>query len=323
MGAPSKYEGEVDLSDRNNSRTLMVEMVGANKRVLEVGCASGYMSKVLTDRGCRVIGVEIDHDAAMQAKEYCEDVVITDIESLELAELFGERRFDVVVFGDVLEHLKDPLSVLRRTRPVLDIGGFVVASMPNIAHGSVRLSLLKGNFDYRELGLLDDTHLRFFTRASIQKLFKEAGLAVVEMRRTTAGIFDVEIALNRAEFPKELVSEMEADPESTTYQFLPKAVLDDGMQAVAELHEREEEQQRRILELERALVEVRQRVSELELETASRHAEIQTLQFELSKSEIENAQFRDRWSLFEQRRIVRIYRRLQKILGRNPPEPPE
>lgn len=315
MSDASKYEGEVDLSDRNNSRTLMIEMVGSNKRVLEVGCASGYISKVLTARGCRVIGIEIDPEAATAAKEYCEDVVVGDVEDLDLAEMFGERCFDAVLFGDVLEHLRDPLSAIRVCKPLIDLGGFVVASMPNIAHGSVRLSLVKGHFDYQNLGLLDETHLRFFTKDSIEKLFRDAGFAVAEMQRTTAGIFDVEIPLDREAFPAGLISEIEADPESETYQFLAKAVLDDAAQAVTELHEREEAKRVVILDLERRIAGLEQGLAEAGAESQARLAEIEHLRGKLGQVELENAELRNQRTRLEAHRLVRIYRRLQRFTG--------
>jgi 2-polyprenyl-3-methyl-5-hydroxy-6-metoxy-1,4-benzoquinol methylase len=322
MGDASKYEGEVDLSDRNNSRTLMIEMVGANKRVLEVGCASGYMSKVMTERGCRVIGIEIDPEAATIAKEYCEDVVVGDVETMDLQELFGERRFDAVLFGDVLEHLRDPLPLLRRARPLLDLGGFVVASMPNIAHGSVRLSLMRGHFEYRDLGLLDKTHLTFFTKESIEKLFREAGFVVVEMGRTTAGIFEVEIPLDRASYPVELLAEVESDPESNTYQFLPRAVPDDGLHAIAALHEREEAQRIAILELRRRITDFENRLGQAESGIESKIAEIAILRRELTKIAEENTSLRLKWEQLEARPLVRAYRRLQRIVGKQPPDRP-
>jgi 2-polyprenyl-3-methyl-5-hydroxy-6-metoxy-1,4-benzoquinol methylase len=323
MSDASKYEGEVDLSDRNNSRTLMIEMVGANKRVLEVGCATGYVSKVLTERACRVIGIEIDPEAATKAKEFCEDVVVADIETLDLVETFGERRFDAILFGDVLEHLKDPLTVLRGTRPLLDLGGFVVTSLPNIAHGSVRLSLLRGQFEYHDVGLLDETHLRFFTKASIEKLFVDAGLVVVEMRRTRAGIFEVEFSLQPEDFQPELVAEIERDPEAETYQFLAKAVPDDGLQAMAELKEREEGQRIKILDLKRQIESLEQNRLKEQAETRQKLAEIESLDEHVARVELQNEMFRDRWAQFEARRVVRIYRRLQRLLGKSSPELPE
>jgi hypothetical protein len=96
----------------------------------------------------------------------------------------------------------------------------VVASIPNIAHGSVRLALLQGEFRYRPLGLLDNTHLRFFTRASVEEMFENAGFLTTDMRRTTKGLFTTEIEVDGGLVPDEVVRLLQEDPEATTYQFV-------------------------------------------------------------------------------------------------------
>lgn len=257
-----RYDTDVDLSNRNNSHTLMVELVGGTKRVLDVGCATGYLAKALVERGCTVTGVEFDTEAAEEAHPHLERLILGDIETMDLAETFGDERFDVVVFGDVLEHLRDPLPVLRNVRQVLADRGSVVASIPNIAHGSVRLALLAGRFDYQPLGLLDSTHVRFFTRSSIEDLFREAGLVPIDVRRTTAGFFDTPVRVAEAEFAPEVVDAVLADPESSTYQFVLRAVPDDADAAVSKLRADAEAQRDRIRVLERDLVAARAAVQE-------------------------------------------------------------
>ena len=252
-----RYDTDVDLSNRNNSHTLMVELVGGNKRVLDVGCATGYLAQALVERGCTVAGLEFDAEAAEEARPHLERLVIGDLEEIDLAEAFGDDRFDVIVFGDVLEHLKDPLPVLRSARKLLAAGGSVVASIPNIAHGSVRLALLAGRFDYQPLGLLDTTHIRFFTRSSVEDLFRDAGMVPIDVRRTTAGFFDTPVPVSEAEFPPEVVDAVLADPESATYQFVLRAVPDDADAAVSKLRADAEAQRDRIRQLEGELTTAR------------------------------------------------------------------
>lgn len=247
----SKYDTEVDLANENTSHTQIVQLVGANRQVLDIGCASGYLAQVLGARGCTVSGVEYDAAAAEQARPQLADLVLGNVEELDLVGHFGAASFDVVVFGDVLEHLRRPLDVLRGVRPLLAPGGFVVASIPNIAHGAVRLALLQGHFDYRPLGLLDDTHIRFFTRESVETLVRDAGLVPVDLRRTTAGLFETEFGGTAADHPAELIETLLTDPEATTYQFVVKATLDDADAAVRALHEREEAARVEILTLRR------------------------------------------------------------------------
>jgi 2-polyprenyl-3-methyl-5-hydroxy-6-metoxy-1,4-benzoquinol methylase len=216
----SKYDTSVDLSNKNNSHTLIVESVGRGKRVLDVGASTGFLAEVLTGRGCSVTGIEIDPDAARQAEEFCERVIVGNVEELDLDAEIGAETFDVLVFGDVLEHLKDPQRALERFKPFLDPGGHVVASIPNIAHGSVRLALLQGKFRYRPLGLLDNTHLRFFTRESVEEMFGAAGFLISEVKRTRQDVFDTEIDVDAAEVPEEVVRLVRSDPEAFTYQFV-------------------------------------------------------------------------------------------------------
>jgi O-antigen biosynthesis protein len=216
----SKYEARIDLENTNTSHALIVEFVGRGKRVLDVGCAAGDLARVLAERGCGVTGIEIDPEAAHQAEKHCERVVIGDVEELDLSEMLGDEAFDVIVFGDTLEHLKNPLRTLDRLKPFLRSEGYLVASIPNVAHGSVRLALIQGKFRYSPLGLLDNTHLRFFTRASVEQLFEDAGFLITGLKRTLRGIFDTEIEIEEALIPDEVLELVQADLESSTYQFV-------------------------------------------------------------------------------------------------------
>lgn len=216
----SKYQVEVDLENKNSSHTLIVELVGRDKHVLDVGASTGYLAEVLVEHGCRVTGIEIDPDAARQAEKSCERVIVGDVEELNLQEILEEGSFDVIIFGDVLEHLKDPAQTLNRFKPFLSPGGYVVASIPNIAHGSVRLALLQGRFQYQPLGLLDNTHLRFFTRESVEQLFENVGFRIAEWRHTTRDIFATEIEIDRDQVTDELLQLVNKDPEALIYQFI-------------------------------------------------------------------------------------------------------
>ena len=219
-----KYDTDVDLSNDNTSHAMVAALVGQAKRVLDVGCSTGYLARILRGNGNAVSGVEIDSDAAEQARPVLDKLVVGDVESMDFSEHFDEGSFDVVVFADVLEHVRDPASVLRRTSGLLAPGGSVILSIPNVAHGSVRLALLEGRFEYRPLGLLDDTHLRFFTRSSLDAMLASAGFRALEVRRTTADAFTTEIPLTEDHFSAEVVERVRADPESFTYQFVLRAV---------------------------------------------------------------------------------------------------
>ena len=222
-GDAKRYHGEVDLSNHDHPRTQLVLLTGRNKRVLELGPSTGYISQVLQQRGCAVTGIEIDHVAAAEAAQFCERMIVGDIEKMDLVSTFQGQKFDVVMLGDVLEHMVDPLSVLVEVRGLLNPEGYVVASIPNMAHGSVRLALLNGEFRYRETGLLDVTHLRFFTAETLEELFREAGYRITTWRRILLDPFDAELGVRKENYPTYLTQAIRRDVEAMTYQFVVKA----------------------------------------------------------------------------------------------------
>jgi 2-polyprenyl-3-methyl-5-hydroxy-6-metoxy-1,4-benzoquinol methylase len=211
-------------ASHDSTHNLVVGLVPPGARVLEFGCASGYMSAELRQRlGCHVTGIERDPAAAELAHGHAERVIAGDAETLDYVDLFEGERFDVLLFADVLEHLLDPAGLLRRVRPLLAEGGIVVASIPNVAHGSVRVALLGGEFRYTAKGLLDDTHLRFFTRDSVAELFESAGFVIDEWQRKSAPIDQTEVAVPELAALDLVRAQLDADPEATTYQFVVRA----------------------------------------------------------------------------------------------------
>lgn len=220
------YSADIDLTDENNSHTLIVKLVGRGRRVLDLGCADGSLGQALTARGCTVTGVELDPEAARIAERVLHEVHVADLETTDLAELLPGREFDAVVLGDVLEHMSDPDVVLRAVSGLLAPNGCVVASVPNVAHGGVRLALLTGAWEYQDRGLLDRTHLRFFTRRSMLELLEQAGLLPLEVRATTVGVFEGEVRVAPQAVPADAVALVESDPDALAYQFVVKAVVD-------------------------------------------------------------------------------------------------
>lgn len=146
-------------------------------RVLEVGCASGYFSEQLVARGHVVTGVERDPVAAEAARRWCAQVITGDVESIPLS--LEDASFELVVCADVLEHLREPQALLQRLAPLLVPRGQLLISAPNVANWSMRVALLGGRWRYRERGLLDRGHLRFFTRSTLIELVEGAGFEIV------------------------------------------------------------------------------------------------------------------------------------------------
>jgi len=170
-------------SDPHSSHAAILARLGegGGRRLLDAGAADGFLSELLTAQGWRVTALERDPERAARARGKCHEVVVAD-----LAEAAGvvDGPFDAIVYGDVLEHLSDPLAALRALNPALAEGGVIIVSVPNVAHLWVRLQLLAGRFDYADRGILDRTHLRFFTRRTLLDLLARAGLAVEELRAT-------------------------------------------------------------------------------------------------------------------------------------------
>jgi O-antigen biosynthesis protein len=229
--APFPYTRYDDSPE--STHNMVVDLVPEGANVLEFGCATGYMSEVLRQRRrATVTGIEISEAAAEVARARANRVVVGDAETLDFGDAFSSERFDAILFADVLEHLRDPATLLGRVRPLLSDRGAVIASVPNIAHSSVRLALLGGDFRPRQTGLLDETHLHFFTRESLQDMFEEAGYAITRTRRRRLSLDESEIAVSP--MLSAAVSEIVlADPEASTYQFVVAAVPSGS---AAELH---------------------------------------------------------------------------------------
>lgn len=155
----------------------IIRMVGSYKRVLDVGCASGYLARRFKANGCSVVGIEFNPEEAESARVYCDTVLTANAETLP-ASTFSSGTFDVIVYADVLEHMRHPDRVLRTQQRWLSSDGYVIVSLPNIAFLSIRLQLLFGRFNYRDFGILDKTHLRFYTLVTAKELLNCAHYSV-------------------------------------------------------------------------------------------------------------------------------------------------
>jgi 2-polyprenyl-3-methyl-5-hydroxy-6-metoxy-1,4-benzoquinol methylase len=148
---------------------------------LDVGAAHGYLAEALRSQGFQVTGLEADGVLGVEAAKHCDKFLLLDLDG-PLPHL--AHPFDLIVFGDVLEHLKDPAKVLRTFTNRLSEGGSVIVSLPNVANFYVRLNLLFGRFDYQDRGILDRTHLHFFTRKSFRHFLEAAGLEITTLTAT-------------------------------------------------------------------------------------------------------------------------------------------
>jgi 2-polyprenyl-3-methyl-5-hydroxy-6-metoxy-1,4-benzoquinol methylase len=170
-------EGYVAFNERPlGSHRKMLELVPPGGRALDAGCSSGYLAERLAQRGCTVVGLELDAEAGRAAERWCEQVLVGDVERMELP--LEPASFDLVLCGDIVEHLRDPQATLAKLRPLLKPGGRLVLSTPNVANWAIRLSLLFGRFRYTERGILDRTHAHFFTRSTLREAIEASGYRI-------------------------------------------------------------------------------------------------------------------------------------------------
>lgn len=219
----SKYASfKIDLDNHESTHTRIINLVGEGREVLDLGCASGYLAQVLKEqRGCVVTGVEMDPDDAEEARKHCREVIVENLETIDFGKYFRENQFEVAMFADVLEHLRNPEEVLARLQPY--VREAVVISVPNITHSSVIYEMLSGKFDYRALGLLDSTHVHFFTRDSISDLVDNAGFAIEEFQVTAIPPERTEFNTDLSRYPEEVRNYIAALPASLDYQYVFRA----------------------------------------------------------------------------------------------------
>jgi len=157
----------------------MIDLVGKGKDVLELGCAAGYLSREMKRNDCTIVGVDIDRELLQKARKYLRETICGDLDTIELD--FSKESFDVILMGDVLEHLRYPEDMLRRIRPFIKQNGYIVVSVPNVANWEVRKNLLWGRFNYTDKGIMDRNHVRFFTLDTITRILNDAGYKIVHL----------------------------------------------------------------------------------------------------------------------------------------------
>src|SRR2546430_4821304 len=186
-GASPRY---VLKPDAHSGHAVILRWLGAGqgRRLLDVGAADGLLSRQLTERGWRVTAIEGDPALAQAGAGHCGRMITVNLDR-EIP--LGEGPFDVIVYGDVLEHLVDPLRVLVELDRSLGPNGVVIISVPNIAHLWIRLLLLVGRFDYLDRGILDQSHLRFFTERSLRAMLADAGLSIERFSATPAPLYQI------------------------------------------------------------------------------------------------------------------------------------
>lgn len=220
-----RYDYDFDPND-NSTAAHVCRLVGAKQKVLELGCAAGAMTKVLQQHyDCDVTGVEFDAAAAERARPYTSEMIVGNLDDPNcLAGLHQKgSRFNVIMMADVLEHLRDPEAVLRNVLPLLHPQGHVVISVPNIANGGVIAALWCNAFDYADTGLLDRTHIHFFTSKTLIAMLERVGLTVDTIENVDAGAWHPEFAHYWDQLPPELRHLLETHPPAQPFQLVVKS----------------------------------------------------------------------------------------------------
>jgi len=168
-----------DYFRRNRDDLFNLLPKSANLKVLDIGCGEGVLGGRLKQFGQIVYGIEVSSNAANIASSVLDKVFVGNVENMEFE--FQDGFFDTIILGDILEHLYDPWAFLSRTSRFLKKNGILAASIPNIQYFPIIIDLLRGRFEYRAHGILDKTHLRFFTSREVTRLFSQSGFVILDM----------------------------------------------------------------------------------------------------------------------------------------------
>ncbi len=175
--SPLKSECNIDYGDR--PRTEIIGLIQETPgQVLEVGCSSGATGMAIKQKfpDVKYIGIDSDKESAEIAETRLDKVIVTDIDKVHLDTLgFKKECFDLIICADILEHLYDPWKILNDLHGYLEPGGKIIASIPNVQYINQVINLIHGEWKYEDHGLLDVTHIRFFTLNEIVKMFRGTG----------------------------------------------------------------------------------------------------------------------------------------------------
>lgn len=293
-----EYSYSLAIED-NGTAAKTLRLVGNNKKVLELGCSVGTQSKVLREElGCDVTGVELNPLAARQAETYCTRVVVGNLDLVDFEAEFPSQKFDVVLCADVLEHIYNPMALLSRIKTVIGTSGYVVASIPNVVHIALIFEMLHGKFDYRDKGLLDDSHIRFFTRSSLISTFTDAGFIIDHLDRGLASAYETEFAVsNCTQEDRDVLDYLRTNNEECfTYHFIVKAYPSDA--PIAEI-------QRRNSEFE---------LSNVRMMTLAKEKEITKLEKQIKQLEKHTVQLSSHVQWIENKLLLRLASGLKSFL---------
>ncbi len=215
----NKYDASLNLDERNNL-SVLIKMIRPNSKILEVGPATGRLTKYLKEfMSCDVTIVEIDEEAYKIASQYSSLSILGDIESFEWTKELSGQKFDYIIFSDVLEHLKYPDRTLVKVKDFLKEEGRLLISIPNVSHNSVIADLLFDRFDYQNIGILDNTHLKYFTYGSAKDMLTQCGYSI-EKDDCIRVARPIEFQNSIDKLPDEIIRYLYARPTGNVYQII-------------------------------------------------------------------------------------------------------
>ncbi len=219
-----KYNYDLDLNSQN-SNSQIIKHITAGTEILEFGPAFGRLTRYLqSEMNCAVDIVEMDEESGTAAAAFSRKACIGkengNIESFLWESLLSQQTYDYIIFADVLEHLHYPKLVLEKCRKFLKAGGEILCAIPNIAHSSVIISLWNNDFNYSDVGLLDNTHIHFFTRKSFTEMAIKSGYHVLSIEEVDSKVGTNEIPFNYDAVPFSISSELKFRPEGEAYEYV-------------------------------------------------------------------------------------------------------
>lgn len=215
--------------DAQDSLSIIAGLIEPGQSLLDLGMGTGGLGQHLSQRFAIVAdGVTLNEAEANIARQWYRKTKVADLDSANLIELCDGRQYDCIVCADVLEHLKNPQTLLAQCKARLKSGGRLITSVPNAGYCGLIAELIQGEFRYRPEGLLDNTHLRFFTRKSLARFFDEQGWLAVSVQATRRNLPDSEFHVTFDSLPPAVARHLLALPDALTYQFV--TVLTPGEQ---------------------------------------------------------------------------------------------
>lgn len=222
MDGHTKYSRDV-IPGIEDSLSKIAAKITANSLVLDVGCSTGMMGRYLaSEKNCIVDGVDIDEKALENCKTAYRKIAIKNLETDDLTDVLVEESYDFIIVADVIEHLNDPGQLLAQLKLLVKPYGTIIFSVPNITHIAASLELLLGNFDYRQHGLLDSTHVRFYSYTNLVAKFINSGLYIWEVDVVHKELGETEFGVEQIRlFPQKWLDTLiDVRPDSLVYQWI-------------------------------------------------------------------------------------------------------